>query len=320
MADTTDPGSPQAQDQAATLAPQAPSPQNKSAFDAMFDQAESSEKSGRNESALAKYPASVQQRARMLANYDAPVTPYMLTKSPAWNAAVTAATDYDRSFSVGQYEVRQGVKKAFAGGTEARALTSLNTAIGHLDSLKDAAEKLENFKWPVAFLNAPANAIESAAGDPRVNNFNERANAVSTELTRAFRGSGGAEADVKAWRANLPVNGSPDQQKQSVDGAIDLLSSRIGALKDQYTKGMGRPADFNFLGAKQRGILTKMGYDPDKIENGMKAEDARLTGGGSTAKPTAASSEITVTAPDGSVHPFDTQAQADTFKKLAGIK
>lgn len=31
-------------------------------------------------------------------------------------------------------------------------------------------------------------------------------------------------------------------------------------------------------------------------------------------------SKITVTAPDGSIHPFDTQAQADEFKKLAGIK
>lgn len=32
------------------------------------------------------------------------------------------------------------------------------------------------------------------------------------------------------------------------------------------------------------------------------------------------SGKITVTAPDGSSHPFDTQAQADAFKKLAGIK
>jgi hypothetical protein len=30
--------------------------------------------------------------------------------------------------------------------------------------------------------------------------------------------------------------------------------------------------------------------------------------------------KISVTAPDGSVHPFETQAQADTFKRLAGIK
>lgn len=33
-----------------------------------------------------------------------------------------------------------------------------------------------------------------------------------------------------------------------------------------------------------------------------------------------AAGKISVTAPDGSVHPFDTQAQADAFKKLAGIK
>jgi len=47
--------------------------------------------------------------------------------------------------------------------------------------------------------------------------------------------------------------------------------------------------------------------------NGFAQHFIENTGGGGGKK-------ISVTAPDGSVHPFDTQAQADTFKKLAGIK
>jgi hypothetical protein len=45
-------------------------------------------------------------------------------------------------------------------------------------------------------------------------------------------------------------------------------------------------------------------------------------GGGAVAAPApqAATGAIVVTAPDGSKHPFDTQAQANAFKKLAGIK
>lgn len=54
------------------------------------------------------------------------------------------------------------------------------------------------------------------------------------------------------------------------------------------------------------------------------AENAHIGGGGRTTPtgppPSAAGGKIIVTAPDGSQHPFDTQAQADQFKKLAGIK
>lgn len=43
-------------------------------------------------------------------------------------------------------------------------------------------------------------------------------------------------------------------------------------------------------------------------------------GGRGGRQATGGSGKINVTAPDGSVHPFDTQAQADNFKKIAGIR
>lgn len=274
-------------------------------FDDLFSQSETADSAGLNESALAKYPPATQARAKLLQRYDAPVTPYMLTRSPTWNQAVLAAQDYDHSFSPSQYDIRQNVKKSFASGQDSQNMTSLNTAIGHLDSLRDAGEKLDNFGGITTPLNIVANAYESATGDPRVNDFNERANAVATELTRAFRGSGGAEADVTAWRKNLPVNGSPAQQQEAIDGAIDLLSSRISSLKDKYKNGMGKQSDFQFLNDKARGILINMGYDPNKIENGTKAKDSRLTTPSSTPTVAAANpapaTTVNLRAPDGTV-------------------
>jgi hypothetical protein len=49
----------------------------------------------------------------------------------------------------------------------------------------------------------------------------------------------------------------------------------------------------------------------------LKAGTVTTTGNRASGRSTG---KISVTAPDGSIHPFDTQAQADTFKKLAGIK
>ena len=296
--------------QPAQQPPQQPAPQQPVA-DPFFADVDAAIKQGRDESVLAKYPPRLQQMAKQLADYQAPVTPYMLSRSPAWGEAAEVAHEYDPSFMVGQYDTRQKLRNDYTSGATSKNITSLNTAIGHLDSLRDAATKLKNFGGLATPLNAPINWAESAAGDPSVNNYNERANAVSTELTRAFRGTGGSEADVKAWRDNLPVNGSPDQQKGAIDGGIDLLSSRVAALRDTYQRGMGKPPiDLPMLSPKSRQILTSMGYDPDKIEQGAKAKDARMPParagvqigqsvplkGGRTAK-------VTAVYPDGS---FDT--------------
>src|ERR1700689_2627985 len=85
--------------------PAAPPVAPAGSFDDLFNQAETSDSAGLNEAALSKYPAATQQRAKLLTRYDAPVTPYMLTRSPTWNQAVLAAQEYDPSFSPSQYDI-----------------------------------------------------------------------------------------------------------------------------------------------------------------------------------------------------------------------
>lgn len=94
-------------------------------------------------------------------------------------------------------------------------------------------------------------------------------------------------------RAMEGVRLAPEQRAQFLAQAESLFENAKTNQKQVRSTYSNR--------AKQWGIPENMVLDDDPL----------LSGGGG---------EIIVTAPDGSRHPFATQAQADAFKKLAGIK
>lgn len=232
-------------------------------FDALFDQAQKSEVDGRDESSLARYPENMRSTIRRLADYKLPLPP-RVQNDPYWQTALTAAGDYDPSFNVSDYANRQALKKSFETGKHADNITSFNTAIGHLSRMRDSGDALHN-RWAPAW-NAIANTFDSSVlGSPEVGRYEQDANAVAGELTRAFRGTGGAESDVQAWRKQMSHNGSPSQLHANVDEAIQLLKSRIQELQDQYRQGMGKNPP-RFLSDNARKVLQRMGYNADEIE------------------------------------------------------
>ena len=83
-----------------------------------------------------------------------------------------------------------------------------------------------------------------------------------------FKGTAGTDQEIKAWRQTLNPNMSAAQFKAAVDTAVELLSSRVNALKDQWAKGSGMPSDFHFLSPKARDTLSGMGYDANAIDQG----------------------------------------------------
>lgn len=162
-------------------------------------------------------------------------------RSPYWQKMVADITQYDPSFDAVNYSSRSATRKDFTSGKSAQAITSFNTAIGHLGTLDKAADALNNTSFPPA--NRIANAYKGATGDPRIVRFNTAKQAVADELTRAFRGTGGNVSDIKGWEESLSAANSPAQLHEAVKQAVDLLRSRIEAVGQQYRRGMGTTAD-----------------------------------------------------------------------------
>lgn len=158
-------------------------------------------------------------------------------KTPYWQSMISLTAQYDPSFDAVNYNARVSTRKDFTSGKSAQSANALNTVMGHLESLSTAADALSNTSYPL--LNKLGNAAASSLGDPRIKKFDATKKAVVDELTRAWRGSGGSEADIKTWAGTLDAADSPQQLHGVIGQLGELLESKIGALNEQYSKGMG---------------------------------------------------------------------------------
>jgi hypothetical protein len=190
-------------------------------------------------------------------------------KTPYWQRMLQDAAQYEPGFDFTKWGQRAATAKDFGSGKSAQNITSFNTAIGHLGTLSDAAEKLNN-TWSPHF-NTVANWVAGAKGDPRINEFNVAKTAVADELTRAFRGTGGNVHDLVQWEKAINAAGSPEQLNGAIKQAVELLRSRIEALGDTYRRGMNTNRDaMDMLSPKAKETLLKLsGERPEKATAGI---------------------------------------------------
>jgi hypothetical protein len=158
-------------------------------------------------------------------------------RSDYWQNMLGNVAKYDPSFDAVNYNARSKTRADFTSGKAAQQVNAINTVIGHLSGLSDAAEALNNSDIPA--FNSIANSISKATGSPKVTNFDTIKKAVSDEVTRVWRQSGGSEADIQAAQKNLDASGSPAQLRGAIATYAGLLESKLGSLNEQYRQGMG---------------------------------------------------------------------------------
>jgi len=165
-------------------------------------------------------------------------------RSPYWQKALQNVANYDPSFDAVNYGARAATRKDFTSGKSAQNIKALNTAIGHVGQLYDQINgTMSTGGYPFATtVNKIGNSLARGSGDPGVTKFSQTAGAVASELTQVFRGTGGAEADVKRYLEEMDPNASLEQKRAAVQNIMGLLKSRLDAIGDQYTKGMGTTA------------------------------------------------------------------------------
>lgn len=264
---------------------------------------------------ISQYPQDVQNLAKQLVKYSIPLPSGMALANPKspWNAAIQAAAILDPSFDASQYAIRKSLRQDFTSGKSAQAITSLNTVIGHLDTLSKRADELKNKLLPS--YNRAANAVLSETGNPAVKNFEIARNAVADELLKVFRSTGGTESEVQAWKQQIDSSGSPEQLKGAVNQALELLGSRVAALQNQYERGLGKPKDFQFFTAKSREILKRLGANAESMESGsVGAATANL---GDSVGDT---DTITIIDPAGGEHTILRKNLAEAIKRAPGTR
>jgi len=126
-------------------------------------------------------------------------------KTPYWQSMIADAAQVDPTFDAVNFAARVKTRQDFTSGKNAQNIKALNTAIGHLgrlDSQIPGTSGLSGFPG-ATLVNQGVNMFNRSSGDPGVTNFDQTASALATELTAVFRGTGGAEADVKRYLDQL---------------------------------------------------------------------------------------------------------------------
>ena len=208
------------------------------------------------EAALQNYTPEIQKLAKKLVNADIPYPSSFALRDPQWKAAVSAATDLDPTWNASQHKIREATRKSFTSGPDAKNITSINTLVGHLNSLNESSEALNNRGWQP--WNTVANWTATKTGDPKVTKFNMDLGAVESELAAVFKQTGATDQEIKAWRERIDASQSPAQLQTNIHEAVELMGSRLSALKNKYEAGMGSFGQLQILSPKSRQTLEKL--------------------------------------------------------------
>lgn len=200
-------------------------------------------------------------------------------------AMLDAVTRYDPTFDAANAATRVKTRVDFTSGKSATSVNAINTVMGHLNDLDHSIDDLHNYNQP--FLNTITGAIAYGAGDTRyqtaVKNFNAAKNAVSRELTRAYRAASGNVSDIKDFDADLNAADSPTALHATVKKYVQLLGSKIQALGDQYNQGLGQSRDpITLLNSKAATTYARLSGEgpPETNSAGSRSRAAPTTGWG----------------------------------------
>lgn len=159
--------------------------------------------------------------------------------TPQQQQLIQAAAQYDPTFDATDFNKRNRTAVDFSpAGQSGKAVTAINTTMGHLSELQDRMDTLGNTNIPI--VNTVKNWIGTQTGDAAPGQAQTVRDAVANELRKVFAttGGGGLE-ELKEWEANFPTNASPAQAKEGIKEAVRLMDSRLSALGNQYSVGMG---------------------------------------------------------------------------------
>lgn len=183
-------------------------------------------------------PPAYAAQIRGMARGDLPLpSPRQLT-TPAGQKLMGDLMQYDPTANAANLQTRTATRKDFTSGAASKNITSLNTALGHMESLDEAIDGLHNNSF--GMFNAIGHTWQDAThtADPALVRFRTERQSVADEVTKVFRGTGGTEADVQAALKPLDDANSPEALHTAVKSLAALLKSRMEALSNQYKNGM----------------------------------------------------------------------------------
>jgi hypothetical protein len=152
------------------------------------------------------------------------------------------AAAYDPTFDQTRYLPNIALRKSFESGADADNVKSYITAINHASGLDDAVNRMNNFTRAPHLLNSISQSVKYNSGNEQfqaaLEDFRAHKTGVASELAKAFRNAGMAEADVQHWMDQIQETDSPVALHQAVRSAMGMLGGRMEATLNKWNSAM----------------------------------------------------------------------------------
>jgi hypothetical protein len=143
-----------------------------------------------------------------------------------------------------EYRTEGANMRYWTSGQGTKQIQSYNTISGHLDSLEEYANALNNKN--VRLANAAFNKLQTAFGSDKVTNYDTAKQIVAGELVKAITATGGGVRDRLEAEENFKAANTPEQLQGAINVAKDLIKQRLNASKTAYEFGTKRK-DFDSM-------------------------------------------------------------------------
>jgi hypothetical protein len=180
-------------------------------------------------------------------------------KTPYWQKMLDYAAQYDPGFDATVWQQRLKTRQAFTSGKEAQQVNKLNTAINHLEELRQVTDALHNrsgFPGATSY-NAVANALMSSAGNPARGNFDTVVGRVGPEIIGAY-GEAGGEGNIREATSKFSSSAAKEQNYGALLETAKLIKSKIEQMQTQYETGMGRATDRQLVSPQAQAIIDRL--------------------------------------------------------------
>ena len=191
-------------------------------------------------------PAGPKSMAQSILDYDMPppVGPTTPTKIALLNEVQRLASEQGKTWDAGQYKIANKTKQDFTTGKQGQVVTSMNTAVAHLDTLDEAGQALHSGQIPIS--NKIVKEFATSMGLPQYTNFESIKHVVGSEVAKAVSGSGGsALADRQAIEKEFDSASSPDQLNGVIKKYQELMAAQLISQRQTFTSAGLKGEDFD---------------------------------------------------------------------------
>jgi hypothetical protein len=283
-------------------------------------------------------PESIDTFANMMLNHDMSPSQFSELRSGrvAWAPQVfTRATQiaqqtgkpFSPSTLESEYRTMQGTEDKFANGPEAQMARSFSNLMEHVGLLEEARKALPGKNLP--FMQAIGNSIGVTVGGTAQTAYDTIADYVSNEAAKAFIPSGGGEAERAKNAAHFERNLGDAQIQKNENVLMELADAQRRGLEFQYKKGTYNKGSQQLFTPQALAVRERF-LGPETPATQPTTPAAQPGGPPATVRwrlgptgqmervpePGAGTGRIVIKAPDGSLHPFNSEAEAQRFETL----